>query len=301
MSERPDRATSFLVVLVILSFALMTLDIRSSGSGATGTLRNGVQSLFTPIQKAATSIVDPAIDMIDGIANVAGLRDANKQLQQRIAELEARLDTVATLEAEVASLRQILSLRPAEESIPKVAARVIARGDSFDEGFQIDAGSTQGVLVGNPVVDDTGALVGTITEVTGESATVVPIVSPSSDGVRVKSQTGEFGIVRGRGAGQLDFEVLDATQPVFSGYLLVTAGSVRYPVGIKVAKVDADAGPEAHRIVTTATPLADFAKLDFVVVLQWTFSTEADSSTTTTTTTTPTTTSTTSDGGGGEG
>ncbi|NIA26145.1 MAG: hypothetical protein GWP04_11340 [Gammaproteobacteria bacterium] len=291
----PDRATSFLVVLVIIAFSLMTLDIRNSGGGVTGTLRSGVQTVFTPVQKLATSIIDPAIDMVDGIANVAGLRDANKELQQRIASLESRLDTVATLEAEVASLRRILALTPADESIPKVAARVIARGDSFDAGFQIDAGSNDGVLVGNPVVDENGALVGTITEVTGDSATVVPIVAPSSDGVRVKSQTGEAGIILGRGGGELDLEVLEATEPVFTGYLLVTAGSVRYPVGINVAKVSADARPEAQRIVTTAIPMADFSKLDFVVVLQWTFSTEVD---TTTTSTTSTTTGT-SDGGSG--
>jgi len=296
MRERrtPDHATSFLIVLVIVSFGLMTLDIRTSGSGAMGTLRDGVQTVFTPIQKLATSIIDPVIDAVDGIANIAGLRDANKELQQRIASLEARLDTVATLEAEVASLRRILSMTPADESIPKVAARVIARGDSFDTSFQINAGSNAGVLVGNPVVDDNGALVGTITEVTGESATVVPIVAPSSDGVRVKSQTGETGIVLGRGSGGLDVEVLEATEPLFTGYLLVTAGSVRYPVGINVAKVAADARPEAQRIVTTAIPLADFSKLDFVVVLQWTFSTEADTTTTSTTTTTVP-----SDGGSG--
>ena len=92
MNDRPDRATSFLVILVILSFALMTLDIRSSGGGATGTLRSGMQSVFAPVQKVATSIVDPIIDLVDGIAHAAGLRDANKQLQQRISELEARLD-----------------------------------------------------------------------------------------------------------------------------------------------------------------------------------------------------------------
>lgn len=286
--RRPDHATSFLVVLVIISFTLMTFDIRSSGAGAMATLRSGVQTVFTPIQKLATSIVDPAVDLIDGFSNVAGLRDANKELQQRIADLEARLDTVATLEAEVASLRRILSLTPADESIPKVAARVIARGDSFDASFQIDAGSSDGVLIGNPVVDDTGSLVGTITDVTGDSATVVPIIATSADGVRVKSQTGEAGVVLGRGSGDLDFEVLEATEPVFTGYLLVTAGSVRYPVGVNVAKVAADARPEAQRIVTTAVPLADFSKLDFVVVLQWTFSTEADTSTTTTTTTTAT-------------
>jgi len=76
---------------------------------------------------------------------------------------------------------------------------------------------------------------------------------------------------------------------------LRTAGSERYPVGIKVARVAEDAQPEAQRILTTATPLADFSKLDFVVVLQWTFTTSAE---TTTTSTTTTATSTTAGGDG---
>ncbi len=299
MNDRPDRATSFLVILVILSFALMTLDIRSSGGGATGTLRSGMQSVFAPVQKVATAIVDPIVDLVDGIAHAAGLRDANKQLQQRISELESRLDQVATLEAEVDALNRILGLKPAEESIPTVAARVIARGDNFDDSFQIDRGTDHGVLVGNPVVDDTGALVGIVTSVTAVSATVVPIISPSADGVQVKSQTNESGVLRGRGSGDLDFEVLDASEPVLSGYLLRTAGSERYPVGIKVARVAEDAQPEAQRIITTAIPLADFSKLDFVVVLQWTFTTSAETTTSTTTTTTAETTSTTAPGGGG--
>jgi len=288
MSDRGDHATSFLVILVILSFALMTLDIRSSGSGATGTLRSGAQSIFAPIQKVATAVVDPVVDLVDGIAHAAGLRDANRQLQQRIAELETRLDETATLEAEISSLRSILGLKPADENIDKVAAQIIARGDSFDAGFQIDAGSDDGVLIGYPVVDETGALVGLVTSVSGSSATVVPIISPSSDGVQVTSQTGEAGVVRGRGGGSLDFEVLEAQEPVEKGYLLRTAGSERYPVGIKVARVDENAEPEAQRILTTATPLADFSKLDYVVVLQWTFAANTEVTTTETSTTTTT-------------
>lgn len=293
MNDRPDHATSFLVILVILSFALMTLDIRSSGGGATGTLRSGAQSIFAPIQKVATAVVDPVVDLVDGIAHAAGLRDANKQLQQRIAELEARLDETATLESEVSTLRNILGLKPADENIEKVAARVIARGDSFDAGFQIDRGSDDGVLIGYPVVDETGALVGLVTSVSAASATVVPIISPASDGVQVTSQTGESGVVRGRGGGALDFEVLDAKETVEQGYLLRTTGSERYPVGIKVARVDQTTEPEAQRILTTATPLADFSKLDYVVVLQWTFAANTDVTTTTEASTTTTT------GGGG--
>jgi rod shape-determining protein MreC len=300
MSERQDHATSFLVILVILSFALMTLDIRSSGGGAVGTLRTGVQSVFAPVQKLATTIVDPVFDLVDGIANAAGLRDANAQLQQRIQELEAKVDELSSVEAELESLRNALGLVPADQNIATVAARVIARGDSFDASFQIDRGSSQGVLAGMPVVDDTGALVGTVIDVTSDSATVVPIISPSADGVRVKTPAQQIGVVLGRGANELDLELLDTTEPVAVGDLLKTSGSERYPGGIKVAKVAEDVRPEANRIVATATPLADFPRLDIVLVLQWTFTGTVEETTTTTSTTTtslPDSTSTT----GGDG
>lgn len=287
MRERrvPDRATSLTIVLVILSFVLMTLDIRSEGGGVMGTFRSGVQTIFTPVQAAASSVIDPVIDLVDGVANLAGLRDENQRLRDRINELESRLDEVGTLEGEVQSLRRILRLTAADEALPKIAAQIIARGDAFDASFRINAGTADGVLIGNPVVDDTGALIGTVTEVTDRTATVVPIIAPAADGVRVKSQTGEVGILRGRGSSNLmDYQVLDAKAPVLVGYLLTTAGSERYPGGIKVAKVVEDALPEAQRITTTAEPLADFGRLDFVAVLQWSFSTSIESTTTTTTT-----------------
>lgn len=277
-----DRATSLLIILVIVSFVAMTIDIRAEGEGLVGTFRQGAQTVFSPIQSAATAIVDPALDLVDAIANLAGLRDENARLRGRIAELEDRLDSVAGLEAEVASLRRILNLTPADESVGKVAAHVIARGDTFDASFRIDRGAGDGVLVGNPVVDDFGALIGVVTETTGDASTILPVISASADGVRVKTPTGEVGILRGRGSERvMDFEVLDATEAVFADQLLVTAGSERYPAGISVARVLEDGGPEAGRVQTTAVPLAEFGKLDFVVVLQWTFTTQIQATTTT--------------------
>ena len=40
------RGTLMLGVLVLLSFLLMTFDIRSSGEGFTQTIRNGAQTIF---------------------------------------------------------------------------------------------------------------------------------------------------------------------------------------------------------------------------------------------------------------
>ena len=260
-----------LVVLVLVSFLLMTFDIRTSGGGAAGTLREGAQAVFSPVQKLATSVVSPVVDFIDGLANLAGLRDENEGLRRRIAELEARIDEVGTLEAELETARRILDLELPDETIPTQSARVIARGDNFDSSFTIDKGTSDGLVVGNPVVDENGALVGEISVATASSATVVPIVRPTG-AVTVESQTGEAGVVLGQGLAKLILEVNPATEPVLADYLLVTAGSTKFPPGISVAKVEESASPEAAKIRTEAIPLVDFSRLRIVVVLQWTFS-----------------------------
>ncbi len=262
-----------LVVLVVLSFLLMTFDIRSSGGGVAGTLREGAQSVFAPVQDLATSIVTPVADFIDGLANLAGLRDENETLRARIAELEAQVDEVGTIKAELETAQRILDLTLADESIPTLAARIIARGDNFDSSFTIDKGTDHGLVVGNPVVDENGALVGEISVATSNSATVVPIIRPTG-GVRVESQTGEAGTLLGQGIAMMIFEVNPATEPIFADYLLVTAGSTKFPPGLPVAKIAESGSPEAAKIRTEAIPLADFSRLKLVVALQWTFSAE---------------------------
>ena len=262
-----------LVVLVVLSFLLMTFDIRASRGGVAGTLREGTQAVFAPVQDFATSLITPVVDFVDGIANLAGLRDENETLRSRIAELEARVDEVGTLEAEVETLRRVTGLTLPDESIPTIPARVIARGDNFDSSFTIDKGTRHGLVAGNPVVDEYGSVVGEISLVTPSSATVVPIIRPTG-AVTVESQTGETGIVLGQGSATLIFEVNPATEPVFADFLLITAGSTKFPPALPVAKVAASASPEAAKIRTEAIPLADFSRLKFVVVLQWTFAPE---------------------------
>ncbi len=259
-----------LVVLVIVSFLLMTFDIRASGGGVAGTLREGTQAVLAPVQKFATSLISPVVDFIDGLANLAGLRDENEALRRKITELEARVDEVGTLEAEVETLRRVADLTLPDESIPTQPARVIARGDNFDSSFTIGKGTRDGIVVGNPVVDENGALVGEISLVAPASATVVPIIRPTG-AVTVASQTGETGIVLGQGSAVLILEVNPAAEPVFADYLLLTAGSTKFPPGLSVAKVAESASPEAGKIRTEAIPIADFNRLKLVVVLQWTF------------------------------
>ena len=74
---RSDRSTFVVIGLVVISFLMMTFDIRSSSQGIGGTLRTGVQAMVAPLQNAMNAVIDPVGDFADGLANLAGLRLEN--------------------------------------------------------------------------------------------------------------------------------------------------------------------------------------------------------------------------------
>ncbi|NIR39724.1 MAG: hypothetical protein GWN07_28140, partial [Actinobacteria bacterium] len=47
--------------LLAVSFLLATFDVRAEGAGVGSVLRDGVQTLFAPIQRVATSVTRPVV------------------------------------------------------------------------------------------------------------------------------------------------------------------------------------------------------------------------------------------------
>ncbi|NIR41406.1 MAG: rod shape-determining protein MreC, partial [Actinobacteria bacterium] len=61
-------------------------------------------------------------------------------------------------------LERLEGLELAVEDLVRTNANVIGRTDSFDRSFRIDRGEESGVLVGHPVLDANGYLVGRVLE-----------------------------------------------------------------------------------------------------------------------------------------
>ncbi|HEY5578102.1 MAG TPA: rod shape-determining protein MreC [Acidimicrobiia bacterium] len=289
MNRRPrsDFATQMMIGLVIVSFLAMTFDIQTSGQGLPGTLRSGARRLFTPLQAVAAGVVDPVVDFVDGAANLAGLRDENAVLRQTIVELQGQLSRAQVDAAELASLQALLALSLPDESLVTTFARVIAGGDTFDLSFTIDKGTNQGVLVGNPVLDQNGQVVGTVTESFATTAVVAPVVDPIVS-IPVRTASGMTGMSQGMGEG-IRLTFLDAQQPVLADELVLTAGSDRYPPDLPVAAITTSVLPEAGtRVIRVeAVPLSELDRLRFVVVVQWPVAEEVSPTQTTTETTVP--------------
>ncbi len=269
--RRFDRATYLLIGLLSISFLLTTLDVRGEQAGVGEVLRDGAQTVFSPLQKAATAIARPVVGVFDAIADFAGLREENDRLRRELAAIEAQIQEVETLQAEVDALKSALDLEIPGDLVD-VTARIFADGISdFDRIRFIDKGSDQGIAKGQAVIDaNTGGLVG-IVDLVGSNSARVRLITDSRVGVGVRNlSTGETGWVQGRGTDPLELEMFTTTEPVTEGELLITDGS-RYPpeipVGIVMESADLEAG---FALVTDVRPVIDLGRLDYVsVIIGW--------------------------------
>lgn len=267
-NQRFARSTALFISLITLSFLLMTFDIRSEGEGVTGTLREGVRTLFDPVQTAVTAVVRPVADAVDAMVNLTGLRTENDRLREQLEEANRVLAETESIRSENEVLRQLLDLElPGELLAQSVVARVQAVGSSnFDFSVVLNKGADHGLAIGQPVVNLQG-LVGRIDAVTSSSATVKLLTDPDHSVAVRLVDSGLIGTAEGRGAGNLKFISSRADGPVFEGEVVVTFAN-RYPAGLLVGKVAEDADVSVGTgLQTTIDPAVDFERLDFVRVI----------------------------------
>jgi len=273
MSRRsPGRSRSrfTLVLLVLSSITLLTLDSRSFGPLESA--RNAVLGFFAPVGDAAESAFRPVGDAWNGATGYDDLRDENEQLRQQVLELEGQLTEGEAARRELEQLQGQLDL-PFVGEIPQVKARVVTGGiTNFDETIEIDKGSSSGIAVGMPVVAG-GGLVGKIVRVADDRSAVQLLTDPASNvGVRVSGAPG-IGIVQGQGDEQrLRASSFDITTELAVNDLLITAGARRsdYPPDIPVGRVTSVTADDASLEKTADVEMeANLNDLLYVTVLQW--------------------------------
>jgi rod shape-determining protein MreC len=264
-----DRPTGVYIALVVISLALTTVDLRASGAGIGDTLRNGVQAVFTPVERAVAATTRPVADFFEDLSDIFSLRGENRRLRSEVIELERQLDEAQALQTRVDELEAILGLEPPEE-LDSITAQVLAVGVSeFDFTRVIDKGRLDGITVDMPVVDE-GGLVGRVVSVTDEVARIRLVTDPTMRvAVRIQ-RTGETGVLSGRGSGDMQLEMFNTDAAVVEGDILVTADG-RFPAGIEVARVLEPARAEVgFSLRTTAAPTAEVTRIDFVRILVFT-------------------------------
>jgi rod shape-determining protein MreC len=264
--DTSSRLVPTFITLLVVGVLLMTIDVRLEGKGVVGVLRSGTQTIVAPLQEAAAFVVNPVADMFDSLTNVASLREHNIALRAELAEAEAELVGVQDQLALLALLEQLYGLDTADPSLGQTVANVIGKVES---AFVVDKGTSDGVVVGQPVIDTNGYVVGTVMTVTSGSATIVPITTGRNGlTVLVNAQVGT--LTPQVNTSEMRLLIGDAREPVLEGDRVVTsAGSTSYPAGLPVGVVLHDAAPESNSLTANVEPYVNTDTLRIVVILAW--------------------------------
>jgi rod shape-determining protein MreC len=282
VSRRSARPRFTLLILILASLTLITVDLR--GGASVPKVRGKARDLFAPIQSAVSSATRPVTDFFNGAFQYRQLKDDNARLRAQLALVRAQQIQDQYLLQTNKDLTDLLKLDFVGD-IPTVAARVVAGSESnFQLTIVIDRGSSAGVLKGMPVVAGQG-LVGRIISVSAHQSTVLLLTDPSASVGIEFAPSNAVGVATGQGSGsRLAVTLVDPTASTPVGTVALTSGLAgsTYPRGVPVAKVaseDPQVGVRSH--VVTLTPVVDLTQLSYVDVLIWTAQSQPPSAVTT--------------------
>jgi rod shape-determining protein MreC len=273
------RRRAVLALLVVVSLILLTAYFGESAGSPLHSVQRGVIAVLSPVQEGASRALKPVRDLFGWFGDTARAKEERDQLKaQRDRLLEQVVGYKVALQQN-AQLRGILEVDSnGLEAYDKRTVRIIGRSPNnlVLDRLQVDAGSGDGVRVGDAVIAS-GGLVGHISFVASDAAFVTLITDPSSSvSARVLNDAGDFGLVKPSVGDPLDLlaQLLPRHAVIRKGDFVVTAGSRAdrleslYPPNIPIGRVtEADPEELASEQQVHIAPIADLRHLDFVQIL----------------------------------
>jgi len=264
------RTRLVLGVLLVAAIVLITLDFRDGGASP---VRRVGADVFGPIERVTHDVTDPVAGLFDSITGGPSAQGTIASLQRQNAQLRAELSAAQLSQAARKQLAQLLQLDAGAYQI--VTASVIAAGGDFSNTVTLDAGSRDGIKPDETVLNGFG-FVGTVTQVSADTSTVL-LADDASSVVGVQmADGGEIGDVTGAGKSMsgpalLRLNLFDANAVLKPGQEVVTYASLGdqpevpgVPVGT-VESVSSSAG--ALTQTAMVRPYVNFTALGVVGVV----------------------------------
>jgi len=260
-----------LVLLLAISFALITVDIRGGRNSPVSHARDWASAVFGPAERATASAVDPIGDIVDAVRDAGDHEDEKKKLEAENARLRQQLEYIELDRNRVAELDKLLKVASVGQYRIK-PGRVVAVGPAqgFSWTVTIDVGSRDGIKTDMTVLNGDG-LVGRVTTVGPMTATVLLATDPGfSVGSRMAGSM-EIGITTGQGDRPMRLQLLNGQAQVKTGDRLVTFGSEGgrpFVPGVPVGEVtEIRSTPGTLTKTVEVKPFVRFSSLDTVGVV----------------------------------
>ena len=255
-----------LIFFSVLSLVLMAVDARLHYLAE---VRQGFSTLMHPLEVLASSPLQLYGKLSERMASVGTLTAENRNLREQVMRQSVDLQQMPSLQGENKHLRQLLDVRQTLQKPAQVAEIVRAGRDPFVQRIIVNAGSQQGVVPGQAVVDGQG-VIGQVTRAFPFSSEIT-LITDRELAIPVQvERNGMRAIAFGHGReNMLDLPYLPANVDIQIGDRLVTSGiDGTYPAGLAVATVSqVERTVDSHFAHILCTPVAGTDRRRQVLIL----------------------------------
>lgn len=232
---RGPYTTLRLLVFVLLSLALMTLDHRQH---RLDNVRAALSLLIYPVEYVVNLPFRAGSWMAESFSSRSRLMRENTELRSEALVHSAQLQKLDALESENSRLRELLQSSGKVHRQTRVAELLAVDLDPFRRQVIINKGSLHGVSSGQPLIDAHG-LMGQIVHVNPVSSIALLITDPSHAVPVQVERNGLRALALGTGTpNRLDLPYIPSDADIQVGDILITSGlGGRFPPDYPVAKV----------------------------------------------------------------
>ena len=262
-------------ILAIAAATAVALSFLSYFASTSSVLRNALGVVTAPLRAAGSSVQTWFADKQRYYADYTALLEENEALRREIAELR-QSDRQAQLDREEnALLRELMDLREQRRDFVFESAKILEHSDTnWTSTLTLDCGTNCDIAVNDCVVSAEGYLVGVVSEVGVNWATVLTVIDTDTElGARI-FRTSEVAVAEGdftlMGQKRLKLSYLPPAASLLTGDYIVTSGlGGYYPSGLVIGTVSSvktdDDGLTQYAVIT---PMTDLDALTEVFVIK---------------------------------
>ena len=262
------------VTIVVLSVAFLGIIIFSLKSNS-NIISSGAGSVISPLQKIIYSANDKLNGSLDFLINFSKVKQENKELTDKNAELENKLVEYNRMKEENTRLREMFNYSEAHKNYNYLGCNIVGySGGNISNGYIIDKGTNDGIKKDMIVITPAG-LVGKVTKSEGNHSIVQTILNENIAVASMVESTRETtGILQGATSNKNKNLTILSNIPIESeikeGDVILTSGlGTMYPQEIRIGEVvsvEIDSVGIMKKAVVK--PYVDFNKLEelFIVI-----------------------------------
>ena len=239
------RKNGIKVGIIVIAVVLLIGVGAAARGGQISFLQNVTGFVEAPLKRVLSSTVNVLDGIYGYIFEYDSLIAENESLRAQLAEAQESARNGMAASEENARLRKLLELREQHTDYVLESSKVVLWSSSnWSSAFTISKGASSGIALGAPVITEYGAVVGQVTELGENWATVSTLIDVDmSVGAFVGAAgnsgmvVGEFGLMR-KNQAKLTF-LADGAQ-IFVGDDVLTSGSGgAFPAGLVIGKLPA--------------------------------------------------------------